>query len=77
MVTTKYLALLVRQVFRGFRVSVAIHLRDGTEQLGLRRAQQNNALDVPVDEVIIVILLEDRGPRVAQYTVSFLVGKGT
>ena len=38
-VPTEYLALLVGQVFRGFRVSVAVHLRYGMDQLGLRRTQ--------------------------------------
>ena len=30
-----------------------------------------------MDEMIVVILLEDPGPRVAEYAIAFLVGKGT
>jgi hypothetical protein len=34
--------------------------------LACRRLEQNDALDVAVDEMVIIVLLEDLGPRVAE-----------
>jgi hypothetical protein len=72
-VTTQHLPLLVRKVFRGIYVPLAAHLGYCANQLGLRRAEKNNALDVSVDEMVVVVLLEDPRSRVAEDAISLLV----
>jgi hypothetical protein len=53
-VTADRAALLVGDVFRGPWVALPVHLRDCTTELALLRSAQHNALDVTVDEVIIM-----------------------
>jgi hypothetical protein len=55
---TQHLPLLVRKILRSVRVPLVAHLGHRAIQLGLRQTE-NNALDVPVDEVVVVVLLED------------------
>jgi hypothetical protein len=76
-VTTQYLPLRVRKVFRGLWVPLPAHLSYRTNQLGLRRAEKNNALDVSVDEMVVVVLLEDPCSRVAEDAISLLVRECT
>jgi hypothetical protein len=60
-ITTNKVALLVGDVFRGPRVALPVHLRDVTIELSLLRSAQHDALDVTVDEVVIIMLLKDLG----------------
>jgi hypothetical protein len=59
-------ALLVGDVFRGPRVALSNHLRDCTTEFGLLRLEQHDALDVALDEVVIVILLKDLSSRMTK-----------
>ena len=56
---------------------LAAHLCHQADQLGLRRTEENNTLDISVDEMVVVVLLEDPCSRVAQDAISFLVGEST
>jgi hypothetical protein len=76
-VTTQHLPLLVRKVFGGVWVPLAAHLGYRANQLGLRRAEKNNALDVSVDEMVVVVQLEDPCSRVAEDAISLLVRECT
>jgi hypothetical protein len=42
------------------------HLRDCTTEFGLLRSEQHDALDVALDEVVIVILLKDLSSRMTK-----------
>src|SRR5271169_1550290 len=68
-------ALLVGDVFRGPRVALPVHLSDCTTELGLLRSEQHDALDVAVDEVVIIILLKDLGSRMTKDPIPLLVGE--
>src|SRR5271156_5011316 len=72
-----HLPLRVRKVFRGVWVPFPAHLSYRTNQLGLRRAEKNNALDVSVDEMVVVVLLENPCSKVAEDVVSLLVRECT
>jgi len=61
----------------GVWVPLAAHLGYRANQLGLRRAEKNNALDVSVDEMVVVVLLEDPCSRVAEDAISLLVRECT
>jgi hypothetical protein len=68
-------ALLVGDIFRGPWVALPVHLRDCTTELGLLRSEQHDALNVAVDEVVIIVLLKDLGSRMAKDPIPLLVGE--
>jgi hypothetical protein len=68
-------ALFVSDIFKSPRVALPVYLRDCTIKLALLRSAQHNALDVTVDEVIIIILLKDLGSRITKDLIPLLVGK--
>jgi hypothetical protein len=68
-------ALLVGDVFRGSRVALSVHLRDCSTELGLLRSAQHDALDVAVDQVVIIILFKDLGSRMTKDAIPLLVGE--
>jgi hypothetical protein len=74
-ITADRAALFVNDVFRGPRVTFPVHLRDCTTELALLRSAQHNALNVTVDEVVIIILLKDLGSRMTKDSIPFLVGE--
>jgi hypothetical protein len=53
-------------------VVVAVWIIEG--KLALLRSAQHNALDVTVDEVVIIILLKDLGSRMTKDMIPLLVG---
>jgi hypothetical protein len=76
-IATQHLPLLVREIFGRVRVPLPTHLGHRANQLSLWWAEKNNALDVSVDEVVVIILLEDLCSRVTEDTVSLLVREYT
>ena len=48
---------------------------DKQSKLVLKRSGEDDALDIALNEMVIVMLLEDRGPRVAEDPVPLLVGE--
>jgi hypothetical protein len=75
-VTIQHL-LRVHEIFGDIWVPLAAHLSYRTNQLGLRRAERNNAFDVSVDEMVVVVLLEDSCSRVANVAISLLIRECT
>ena len=65
-------ALLVGDIFRGPRVALPVHLRDCTTELGLLWSEQHDALNVAVDEVVIIILLKELGSRMTKDSIPLL-----
>jgi hypothetical protein len=72
---TSKAALLVGDIFRGSRVALPVHLRNCSTELGLLRSAQHDALDVVVDQVVIIILLKDLGSRMTKDPIPLLVGE--
>lgn len=68
-------ALLAGDVFRGPWVALLVHLRNCTTELVLRRSEQHDALDVAVDEVVIIILLKDLGSRMTKDPIPLLISE--
>jgi hypothetical protein len=74
-ITADRAALFVNDVFRGPRVTLPVYLRDCTTELALLRSAQHNALNVTVNEVVIIILLKDLGSRMTKDSIPLLVGE--
>jgi hypothetical protein len=74
-VTADKAALLVNNVFRGPWIAFPVYLRDYTIKLALLRSAQYNALNVTVNEIIIIILLKDLSSRIIKDPIPLLVGE--